>query len=52
MEEGMEARFARHRDVSAQLIAGLAELNILPFAQEGYRLPTLNSVQYSGQRDR
>ena len=45
MEEGMEARFARHRDVSAYLIAGLADLNIVPFAQEGYRLPTLNSVQ-------
>lgn len=45
MEEGMEARFARHQDVSAQLMTGLAELNILPFAQEGYRLQTLNSVR-------
>lgn len=44
MEEGLEARFQRHRDVSAQLIAGLAELDIRPFAQEGHRLPTLNSV--------
>ncbi len=45
LEEGLEARFARHREVSAQLIAGVAELGIQPFAQEGYRLPTLNSVQ-------
>lgn len=44
MEEGLEARFQRHRDVSALLIAGLAEMHILPFAQEGHRLPTLNSV--------
>jgi alanine-glyoxylate transaminase/serine-glyoxylate transaminase/serine-pyruvate transaminase len=43
-EEGLEARFARHRAVSAQLVAGLAELTIHPFAQEGYRLPTLNAV--------
>ena len=44
MEEGLEARFARHQEVSARLIAGLAEMNIRPFAQEGYRLPMLNSV--------
>ncbi|HLK61394.1 MAG TPA: alanine--glyoxylate aminotransferase family protein [Chthonomonadaceae bacterium] len=43
-EEGLEARFARHRDVSALLISGLADMGILPFAQEGYRLPTLNAV--------
>jgi alanine-glyoxylate transaminase/serine-glyoxylate transaminase/serine-pyruvate transaminase len=44
MDEGMEARFERHREVSAQLMHGLSELGIRPFAQEGYRLPTLNSV--------
>ncbi len=44
MDEGLEARFARHCDVSAQLMTGLAELGIRPFAQEGFRLPTLNSV--------
>jgi alanine-glyoxylate transaminase/serine-glyoxylate transaminase/serine-pyruvate transaminase len=43
-EEGLEARFARHRDVSGQLMAGLSRLEIQPFAQEGYRLPTLNAV--------
>ena len=44
MEEGLEARFARHRTVSEKLISGLAPLGINPFAQEGHRLPTLNSV--------
>ncbi len=44
LEEGLEARYTRHREVSAQLMAGLAELDIHPFAQEGYRLPTLNAV--------
>lgn len=44
LEEGLEARYARHREVSAQLLEGLAELGIQPFAQEGYRLPTLNAV--------
>jgi len=44
LEEGLEARFARHRDVSAQLMDGLATLGIHPFAQDGARLPTLNAV--------
>ena len=44
MEEGMSARFERHRAVSAHLMAGVAALKIRPFAQEGHRLPTLNSV--------
>ncbi len=44
MEEGLETRFARHREVSGSLIAGLAEMGITPFAQEGVRLPTLNTV--------
>ncbi len=44
MEEGMENRFERHRAVSSILTNGLAELDIVPFAQEGYRLPTLNAM--------
>ena len=44
VEEGLEARFDRHRQESAFLMEGLADLGIRPFAQEGYRLPTLNSV--------
>lgn len=45
MDEGLEARFARHRDVSAQLMTGLNELGITAFAQEGHCLPTLNAVR-------
>lgn len=44
-EEGLESRFQRHRDVSAVLMDGLAERGIEPFAADGYRLPTLNSVR-------
>jgi alanine-glyoxylate transaminase/serine-glyoxylate transaminase/serine-pyruvate transaminase len=43
-EEGLEARCARHQAVSDELMAGLAEMGLRPFAQEGFRLPTLNSV--------
>jgi alanine-glyoxylate transaminase/serine-glyoxylate transaminase/serine-pyruvate transaminase len=43
-EEGLPARWQRHQQVSDELIAGLKELGITPFAAEGYRLPTLNSV--------
>ncbi len=43
-EEGLESRYKRHRDVSNQLMAGLADLGIKPFAHPEYRLPTLNAV--------
>jgi alanine-glyoxylate transaminase/serine-glyoxylate transaminase/serine-pyruvate transaminase len=43
-EEGLEARFARHRRNSAALMAGLAVLGCRPQAQEGHRLPSLNCV--------
>jgi alanine-glyoxylate transaminase/serine-glyoxylate transaminase/serine-pyruvate transaminase len=43
-EEGLEARFARHQEVSNLLIEGLAELGIRPLPREGFRLPTLNAV--------
>ena len=45
VEEGLEERFARHRAVSEQLMAGLRKMDIVPFAQEGHRLPTLNAVK-------
>lgn len=45
LEEGLAERYARHQAVSDELMAGLAEMDIRPFAQEGYRLPTLNSVR-------
>jgi len=43
-EEGLEARFARHRLQSAALLAGLEALGLSPFAQAGHRLPSLNCV--------
>jgi alanine-glyoxylate transaminase/serine-glyoxylate transaminase/serine-pyruvate transaminase len=43
-EEGLEARFARHRRNSAALMAGLAVLGCRPQAQEGHRLPSLNCI--------
>jgi alanine-glyoxylate transaminase/serine-glyoxylate transaminase/serine-pyruvate transaminase len=44
-EEGLPARFARHRRNSAALLAGLAALGCAPQASEGHRLPSLNCVQ-------
>ncbi len=43
-EEGLEARFARHRLHSQALGAGLEVLGLRPFAQEGHRLPSLTCV--------
>ncbi len=45
LEEGLEARFERHRQVSSLLMKGLAEMGIEAFAEEGARLPTLNAVR-------
>jgi alanine-glyoxylate transaminase/serine-glyoxylate transaminase/serine-pyruvate transaminase len=45
VEEGLETRFERHRAESDFLMEGLSELGLSPFAQKGYRLPTLNSVR-------
>ena len=44
LEEGLDARFARHRRNSAALLAGLAIFGCMPQAQDGHRLPTLNCV--------
>ncbi|WP_242393164.1 pyridoxal-phosphate-dependent aminotransferase family protein [Anaeromyxobacter oryzisoli] len=45
LEEGLEARFARHRRHSAALVAGLAALGCTPQAQEGHRLSSLSCVR-------
>ena len=45
LEEGLDARFARHRRHSAALMAGLAALGCEPQAQAGHRLPSLNCVK-------
>ena len=51
-EEGLEPRWQRHALNSEALLAGLAAMGIQPFAQEGYRLPSLNAVRVpDGVRD-
>jgi alanine-glyoxylate transaminase / serine-glyoxylate transaminase / serine-pyruvate transaminase len=45
LEEGLEARFARHRRHSAALMAGLSRLGCTPNAAEGHRLPSLNCIK-------
>jgi len=45
MEEGMEARFERHRINHLALMAGLSAMGIEFAAQEGHRLWMLNSVR-------
>jgi len=42
-EEGLEARFARHRANAELLWAGLEELDMPPFVPLSYRLPTLTT---------
>ena len=43
-EEGLDARFARHRRNHEALAAGLAALGLALAAEEGHRLPMLNAV--------
>ncbi len=45
LEEGLEARFERHRRHSAALMAGVATLGCAPQAQAGHRLASLNCIQ-------
>jgi len=44
LDEGLEARWARHEDAGAYLQRGLLERGFGLFAEEGYRLPQLTSV--------
>ena len=44
LEEGLEARHQRHREMHELLCAGLAELGIQYASQEGHHLPMLNAV--------
>lgn len=43
-EEGLEARFARHKLNSDAFIAGVEAMGLKMVAQEGHRLPSLNVV--------
>jgi alanine-glyoxylate transaminase/serine-glyoxylate transaminase/serine-pyruvate transaminase len=45
LEEGLEARFTRHRAMHELLRKGLAELGIGYVSQEGHHLPMLNAVK-------
>jgi alanine-glyoxylate transaminase/serine-glyoxylate transaminase/serine-pyruvate transaminase len=44
LEEGLPARFARHRDAHARLAAALGELGLEFVSQDGFRLPMLNAI--------
>jgi alanine-glyoxylate transaminase/serine-glyoxylate transaminase/serine-pyruvate transaminase len=45
LEEGLEQRFARHRQMHEMLRTGLKELGIDYASQEGHHLPMLNAVR-------
>lgn len=44
-EEGLVARWRRHQLQSRALMSGLKALGLLPHAQEGHRLPSLNCIK-------
>ena len=44
-EEGLEARFIRHKINSDALVAGVRAMGLETFAQEKYRLPALNTIK-------
>lgn len=50
-EEGLEARFERHRSNHELLIEGAASLGLEPFVAEGKRLWMLNSITVPGSLD-
>jgi alanine-glyoxylate transaminase/serine-glyoxylate transaminase/serine-pyruvate transaminase len=45
LEEGMEARIARHKRNAAALAAGIEAMGLSLHAQDGYRLPPLTTVR-------
>lgn len=50
-EEGLETRFARHREVGERLQRELVERGFRLFAQEGHRLPQLTAAELPDGRD-
>jgi len=44
IEEGLEARYARHRAAHERLVEGLGTLGLLLFTPETHRLPMLNVI--------
>ena len=51
LDEGLEARWARHRDTGGRLQAALADRGLPLLAQDGHRLPQLTSVGWPGGVD-
>ena len=49
--EGLENRWARHEMHSKAIMAGLQQLGLDPFAQEGFRLWQINSVKVPAGMD-
>ncbi len=47
-EEGLEARFARHRRAAAALVEALAPLGFAPLVEEPFRLPPLTTLRLPG----
>jgi len=45
LEEGLEARWARHLHHHKALVAGIEAMGLRMHAKEGYRLPMLNTVR-------
>ena len=45
LEEGLEKRWARHREMHDLLRAGLKDIGIEYVSQEGHHLPMLNAVK-------
>ncbi len=44
LDEGLPQVWQRHREAGERLLEGLAELELVPFAEEGSRLPELTTV--------
>ena len=49
IEEGLEASWARHRNMHERLKSGLEEMGFHFLVEEPYRLPQLNSILIPGQ---
>lgn len=45
VEEGLEARWARHRHNAVRLWSGLAEMGLVMHVEEPYRIPSLTTVR-------
>ncbi|MEW6743295.1 MAG: alanine--glyoxylate aminotransferase family protein [Planctomycetota bacterium] len=51
LEEGLEARFRRHRDVHDHLVAELGRLGLELLGEKSHRLPMLNAVKLPAGSD-